>query len=392
MWWLWCTAAALAGDPATEVRSALSMGDVRQTRKALANLDASVGSSREAVSPELLALRYQAEGAVGDLLSRQKERDEAFQAAWVVTPTGAANPDVLTRPDLVDAYNRVQSMVFQLPPVDLRWIELPDAPVLLDGVPLGQQPVFPGRHLVQVMCADGSWSSHWSSLNRSRNWGHACPDGALAPAGTVLAADGTPQLVVADVETPIDATPGNPSDATTSPPDGATPPDTTSPERPPPGDLVWYERGIQWVKDFELPRSPKGRLLMGGPVVGLGTGAELQFVPGGDSGGFFTTLAATHMPFHVGSEGVGVVRLSAGELGLGYQPSRKGAPGFEIKGGVGVYHDTLLLTDGYLYVNGAAGARWDAPGTGMFAFAGVAFMGNFARWHAAPRASVGWQF
>ena len=90
MWWLWCTAAALAGDPATEVRTALSMGDIRSARQAIAALDAHLGSSREPVTSEDLAMRYQAEGAVGDLLSREKEMLEAFAAAWVVAPTGAA--------------------------------------------------------------------------------------------------------------------------------------------------------------------------------------------------------------------------------------------------------------------------------------------------------------
>jgi hypothetical protein len=177
--------------------------------------------------------------------------------------------------------------------------------------------------------------------------------------------------------------------------DGASkadaPPEAVLPD-PSREDQGWYAKGIQWVKDFELPRSPKGRLLLGGPVVGLGTGAELQFVPRGDGGGFFTTLGVSHMPLHVGSEGVGVVRLSGGELGLGYQPATAGVPGFEVKGGAAVYHDTLIYTDGYLYIQGAAGARWDAPGTGTTVFLGLAYVANAARWQVAPRASVGWQF
>jgi hypothetical protein len=131
---------------------------------------------------------------------------------------------------------------------------------------------------------------------------------------------------------------------------------------------------------------------MGGPVIGLGTGAELQFVPGGDSGGFFTTLAATHMPLHVGGDGVDVLRLSAAELGLGYQPSGAGAVGFEVRGGSAVFHDSVRYTDGYLYLTGAAGARWDRPGTGRVLFAGLAYTGNLARGFVAPRASLGWQF
>jgi|GEM_PF-3671222 len=388
MWWLW-TATALAGDPATEVRSALAAGDVRAARDAIEAFDKALGSARTIVSTEDLAMRYQAEGAVADLRSREKEMVAAFQAAWVVAPTGSANPDVLTRPDLVAAYNQIQSSVFQRTPIDLRWVDFPDAPVLVDGQPQGQQPVLRGRHHVQVQCADGSWSSKWSTLNRSEDWGHACPDGALAPVGAVVPVDGQPHTVVATIDPPIDGS--TPSEGT--PPTGSTPPPSKPAEpKPRPADQNWYERSIQWVKDFELPRSPKGRLLLGGPVVGLGTGGELQFVPGGDSGGVFTTLGVSHMPFHVGSDGVGVVRLTAGELGVGYQPSRKGAVGVQVMGGASIYHDHLLYTDGYLYVNAAAGARWDNPGTGRIAFVGLAAVGNFERVFVAPRASIGWQF
>jgi len=385
MWWLWCTAAALAGgDPATELRSALSLGDVRSARAALARLDAELGSTRVAVSPEALSMRFQAEGAIGDLLSREKDMLQAFAAAWVVAPTGRADLDVLTRPDLVTTFQTVQSTVFQRTPLSLDAARLPDAPIRIDGRAPGAQPVFPGRHHVQVLCADGTWSSRWSSLTRSEDWGHACADGALAASSTTVADDGT-VTVVAEIAGPM----AQGADASADGADSAQPAPSSSPLG---ADLLWYERGIQWVRDFELPRSPKGRLLLGGPVVGLGTGGELQFVPGGDSGGVFTTLSVTHMPVNVGSRGLGALRLSAGEVGVGYQPSQKGRPGFEVRGGVGVFHDTLLYTDGYLYLDAAAGARWDAPGTGMTAFVGMAAMANWARWNVAPRASVGWQF
>jgi len=391
MWWLWWTAAALAGDPATEVRSALAMGNVREARKAIVALDEALGSARGPVSQEELALRYQAEGALADLLSREKDMLEAFQASWVVAPTGVASPDVLARPDLVTQYAAVQSEVFQRPPIDLRWVELPEAPLRIDGRPQGSQPVFRGRHHIQVMCADGSWSSRWSELKRSENWAHACPDGVLAPLSVVVDDAGAPVTVEVVIDGPmsdqVEAVPENEDDTTA---------EAVAPENPPASpsreDQPWYAKGVQWVKDFELPRSPKGRLLLGGPVVGLGTGAELQFVPGGDGGGFFTTLGVSHMPLHVERAGVGVVRLTAGELGLGYQPSAAGVPGFEVKGGAAVYHDALLYTDGYLYLHGAAGARWDAPGTGTTLFLGVACVANAVRWQVAPRASLGWQF
>jgi hypothetical protein len=250
-------------------------------------------------------------------------------------------------------------------------------------MPPGSQPIFQGRHHVQVQCADGSWSSRWTQFNRAEDWGHACPDGALAPLVAPGPVSSDPTIL--DVDGPMD---GSSARDTTVP----APPEPKDPEEGPPEDATWYEKGVYWVKNFELPRSPKGRLLMGGPVVGLGTGGELQFVPGGDSGGVFTTLSATHMPFHVGSEGVGVVRLSAGELGVGYQPERAGAVGFEVRAGAAVFHDTLLDTDGYLYLTGAAGVRWDAPGVGRFAFVGAAWVGNYARGFVAPRASIGWQF
>ena len=281
--------------------------------------------------------------------------------------------------------------------VDLRWMKLPDnATVRIDGVAMGSQPVFRGRHHVQVQCADQSWSSRWTQFSRAEDWAHACLDGALAPLAAVAASDAAPTVLEIALEpgasdtTTEDASASRESDAPTAASTGEPAAEPAARQDLPP-DATWYQRGIAWVRDFELPRSPKGRLLLGGPVVGLGTGAELQFVPGGDSGGFFTTLSATHMPLHVGT-GVNALRITAGEVGLGYQPSSKGAVGFELRGGSAVYHDTVRYTDGYLYLTGAAGARWDAPGTGRFLFVGLAYTGNLARGFVAPRASLGWQF
>ena len=391
MWWLCWTAAALAGDPPVEVRSALASGNVRAARVAISELDASLGDARSEVSSEALIFRYQAHAAIFDLQSRDRDVLEAFRRAWIVAPTGKPNRDVLTRPDLVDTFLAVQSEVFQLDVVDLRWMKLPeDAPVRVDGMAVGTQPVFRGRHHVQVQCADGSWSSRWTTFSQPEDWAHACPEGALAV--RVVAAPAAADPTVLDIEMPeqLSSTPLASEGEEGTPPGG----DESIPddETPLPSDASWYARSVSWVRNFELPRPPRGRLLMAGPVVGLGTGGELQFVPGGDAGGFFTTLSATHMPVHGSANGVGLLRLSGGELGLGYQPSRARAVGFEVRGGTAVYHDSLRYTDGYVYLTGAAGARWDAPGTGRFVFAGLAYAGNFSRGFVAPRAAVGWQF
>ncbi|HCH61205.1 MAG TPA: hypothetical protein DFR83_00275 [Deltaproteobacteria bacterium] len=393
MWWLCWAATALAGNSAVELRTALAAGDVRSARSAVGELDTALGGSRSEVLSVQLAFRYQAQGAISDLQSRQREMHEAFRNAWIVAPNGRPDRDVLTRPDLVDAYGAVQSEVFRSEVVDLRWMKLPEnAPVRVDGVPVGTQPVFRGRHHVQVQCADGSWSSQWTVFNRAEDWAHACPDGALAP----LTAEGarSSEATVLEIElsgrpdtAPSESDAAEPVDASTD-----APADEPDDRRTLPPDASWYERSIAWVRDFELPRSPKGRLLLGGPVVGLGTGAELQFVPGGDSGGFFTTVAATHMPLHASADGVDLLRLTAAELGVGYQPANAGAVGFEVRGGSAVYHDTVRYTDGFLYLTGAAGARWDAPGTGRVLFVGLAYTGNLARGFVAPRASLGWQF
>lgn len=388
VWLLW-TAVALAGDPAADARSAVATGDVRGAREAVEALDAALGRSREEVRTEALAFRFQIEGAVADLRSRDAEMMAAFRASWVVAPTGRPDPSALSRSDLVRAYKSVQSEVFQSAPVSLDGLRLPAAPVRIDGQEPGAQPVFKGRHHVQVQCADGSWSSRWSSLSRPEDWGHACPDGALAPlAAAVAPAPGTPTAVL---EPPVAA--GGGVDQSPGPTPGpADPAPTEAPPSSLPADASIFERGVQWVRDFELPRSPKGRLLLGGPTVGLGTGAELQFVPGGDSGGVFTTVSVAHLPIQVSAERLELLRLSAGELGVGWQPARKGAPGAELKGGLAVYHDTLRYTDGYLYLSAAAGARWDAPGPGGTAFLGVQWVGNYARMFVGPRAAVGWQF
>lgn len=398
MWWLCWAATALAADSAVDVRTALASGDVRAARAALSELDTSLGRSRTEVTADQLAFRYQAQGAVFDLQSRPRDMHEAFRNAWIVAPTGRADRDVLTRPDLVASFEARQSEVFQLEIVDLRWMKLPDnATVRIDGVAVGSQPVFRGRHHVQVQCADQSWSSRWTQFSRAEDWAHACPDGALAPLTVVAASKAAPTVLEIALDpgasdtTTEDASASSASDAPTTASASEPAAEPAARQELPP-DASWYQRGIAWVRDFELPRSPKGRLLLGGPVVGLGTGAELQFVPGGDSGGFFTTLSAAHMPLHVGTDGVGALRITAGEVGLGYQPASKGAVGFELRGGSAVYHDTLRYTDGYLYLTGAAGARWDAPGTGRFLFAGLAYTGNLARGFVAPRASLGWQF
>ena len=388
MWWLCWAATALAADSAVEVRTALASGDVRSARAAL-ELDTSLGR-RVPGDADQLAFRYQAQGAVFDLQSRPRDMHEAFRNAWIVAPTGRADRDVLTRPDLVASFEARQSEVFQLEIVDLRWMKLPDnATVRIDGVAMGSQPVFRGRHHVQVQCADQSWSSRWTQFGRAEDWAHACPDGALAPLTTVAATDAAPTVVEIALE------PGT-SGATTEdrrhfcpmlpqrlPPTGSSRPAAGQ------GFHGCFLRGIAWVQASSSPAPPRaGCCSVSG--CGLGTGAELQLFRG-DSGGFFTTLAATHMPLHVGTEGVNALRITAGEVGLGYQPHPRVRWASSCEAArrctttrCGTPTDTCMT--------GAAGARWDAPGTGRFLFVGLAYTGNLARGFVAPRASLGWQF
>ena len=439
MLWLWWTTLALAGDPAVEGRDAMHQGNVRAARGALAELDAALGNARQLVTNEEVAGRYQLAVAIADLRARDGEMRAAMRQVWVVSPDCVADRSLLTRSSLVTALASERAEVMARPEVDLPHLELPDGVIYIDGVELGTVPIYEGRHLVQVQCADQTWSSAWSWMDRPEKWGMACPNGALAvvgaaavpaasaaptappgptaPAAPAPATDTLPPLL--DVALPPGAEGGSgvivppepgegegvvddaPVEAVAPPPDEpataatpAEPPPATAEPAPPVTEPPAEEQGFiatwtdrLWPLPFLDPErekrfDPPGRALLVGPTLGFATGVELQFVPKGDEGGFFATAAAGYIP----------LRLSVSELGVGWQPRSSPHIGVEVRGGIGLWHDEIIYTDGLIYLSGAIGVRYDPPGPGFTAMLGGGRTANYVDGWWIPRANVGWQF
>ena len=188
MLWLWWTTLALAGDPAVEGRDAMHQGNVRAARVALDELDQALGNARRLVPNAEVSGRYQLEAAIADLRARDGDMRTAMRQVWVVAPEGTTDPSLLTRSSLVTALAAQLPSVMARPEVDLAHLRLPEGNVHINGLPLGDMPIREGRHLIQVQCADNTWSSAWSWMDRPERWAEACPDGALAVVGAAAPA------------------------------------------------------------------------------------------------------------------------------------------------------------------------------------------------------------
>ncbi len=346
MTWLLFLSLAWSGEPASTAREAILQGDPRTARKAIAELDAAIAATTTPVDAHLLGQRYQLEAALADLLARESDMLDAMRQAWVVAPNSQPDPEILTRAALADVFRAIGPEVSQRPAIDLASLGLPLSPVRIDGRAREDEPFVSGRHLVQVECADGSWSTTWSTLQRRADWGHTCPDGALAAA-------------------PL-------------PPEG-TPTDDAPPDAP--SDEGFFAR--YWPPPMpSFGPGPNGRRVLGGPMLGMGTGGELLVVPGGDAGGFITTASLNYFP----------LRIAAGEIGLGWQSAGNTPLGVEVRGGIARWHETLVYTDELLYISSALLLRYDPPGTGWVAHAGVGGVLNYVDQWLVPRASIGYQF
>jgi len=169
--------------PRAKALKAIEAEDYRGAKKALQDLDDYLGSAKTEILPRAVGLRYQTEALYHHKRGKESDTLKALRQACLVHPAGKPNPDILGAGALVDMYYAVCSEVQQRPEVDLAALNLPDAPLRVDGVVPGDEfPVRTGRHLVQVQCADESWSSQWSELTAAADWGAGCEGGAFAAA------------------------------------------------------------------------------------------------------------------------------------------------------------------------------------------------------------------
>ena len=182
-----CVAAVALGStvawagPRDDALAAIAAEDLKTAKKAIAALDEQLGGKRKLVRPVVLSRRYLTEALYHEARGKQDDVLAALRQACLVHPGSEPDEAIIGDGKMVDMYYAVCSEVEQRPEVDLSKLKLPDAPVRIDGVVPGEVfPVREGRHLVQVECANGKWSTRWSELSRSEDWAAGCPDGALA--------------------------------------------------------------------------------------------------------------------------------------------------------------------------------------------------------------------
>ena len=174
----------------TDVLNAIKAGDLRTAKQALAALDEALGSAQTEITPQTLGLRFQTEALYQHTKGKQAPTLEALRQACLVEPESKPNAEILGTGTLADMFYAVCSEVQQRPTVDLSTLAIPDAPLRIDGaVPSEDFPVRNGLHLVQVQCADGTWSSQWSELEKAAEWAATCPDGAVAAAEAPVSDD-----------------------------------------------------------------------------------------------------------------------------------------------------------------------------------------------------------
>ena len=181
---------ALAAGPRAKALKAIEEGNLRDARKYLDKLDEYLATAKKEIPAEAVGYRFQAEARYHHARNKETDALKALRQACLVHPAGKPNPKILGPGPLVDTYYAVCSEVEQRPEVDLAPLNLPDAPVRIDGrVPGGEFPVLEGRHLVQIQCADATWSSQWSTLEKPMEWTVGCADGAVAAAEAEISDD-----------------------------------------------------------------------------------------------------------------------------------------------------------------------------------------------------------
>ena len=169
--------------PRDDALAAIAAGDLKAAKKSLAILDDHLGMKKKLVRPEVISRRYLTEALYHETRGKPDDVLDALRQACLVSPGSDPDQAIIGDGSLVDMYYAVCKEVKQRPEVDLDSLKLPDAPVRIDGaVPGEAYAVREGRHLVQVKCRNGTWSTRWSELSRPENWGEACPGGKLAAA------------------------------------------------------------------------------------------------------------------------------------------------------------------------------------------------------------------
>jgi hypothetical protein len=173
-----------------EALKSIHAGELRAAKQALGVLDEELGAATTEVTAETLGLRYQTEALYHHIKGKQPPTLEALRQACLVEPESKPNAEILGTGQLADMFYALCSEVQQRPEVDLSELAIPDAPLRIDGaVPSSDFPVRQGRHLVQVQCADGTWSSQWSELAKATDWAATCADGAVAAAEAAVSDD-----------------------------------------------------------------------------------------------------------------------------------------------------------------------------------------------------------
>ncbi|HCH62565.1 MAG: hypothetical protein CL927_14830 [Deltaproteobacteria bacterium] len=174
---------ASASEPRAKVLEAIADDNFREAKRHIEDLDCALESATEEVSPEAMGYRYQLEARLQQARGKESDALKALRQACLVHPGGKPDREVLGDGPLIDTYYAVCTEVQQRPEIVLTALELPDAPIRIDGrVPGGDYPVLEGRHLLQIQCADATWSSQWSSLESPSEWAEGCPEGAVAAA------------------------------------------------------------------------------------------------------------------------------------------------------------------------------------------------------------------
>jgi len=169
--------------PRDEALAAIAAGDLKTAKKAIGTLDDHLGNKKKLVRAEVLSRRYLTEALYHEARGKQDDVLAALRQACLVHPGSDPDESIIGDGALVDMFYAVCGEVKQRPEVDMAALKLPDAPVRIDGaVPGEEYALREGRHLVQVQCENGNWSTRWSELTKAEDWGEGCPNGALAAA------------------------------------------------------------------------------------------------------------------------------------------------------------------------------------------------------------------
>ncbi len=235
-------ATVASAGPRDDALAALAAGDLKTAKKSLATLDAHLGNKKKLVRAEVLSRRYLTEALYHKAREKQDDMLMALRQACLVHPDSDPDLTIIGNGEMVDMYYAVCGEVEQRPEVDIASLKLPDAPIRIDGVIPGEEfPLRQGRHLVQVECANGNWSTRWSELTRAEDWGERCPGGKLADAEAPISDDIMPAFLsggedlgddeMLDDEMPDDEMPVD-EVAVSTPPAAATAPVETPVEAP----------------------------------------------------------------------------------------------------------------------------------------------------------------